>query len=111
MKMDTYYLDNWSVTEDNDPYKPPEMRGKQVQGTVVKMEVHTEKGKSRDWMGKHVLSGYIVSIKGRKVFTTNSIYVLGKIDPKYAKWSESEGYVQHLDEKEPIAWLKPAKRK
>ena len=78
------FLDKWSVIVPSDsPYTSPEGLWVALSGKVYAHPRHIN--------GKQVCTSILVESKGREVETTNTHYVLGKMDEGYEKWLESEG--------------------
>ena len=78
------FLDKWSVITPSElPYTAPEGLWVALSGKVYAHPRHIN--------GKQVCTSTLVESKGREVETTNTHYVLGKMDEGYEKWLESEG--------------------
>jgi len=78
-------INNWNITVYPllvNPCAPPEMIRKSLQGNVY--------GHPGFEDGKHIITSPIKSVDKRKITTENTIYVLGKIDPKYRKYLKKE---------------------
>lgn len=73
-------INDWSVTEEQDPYLAPEMRGTLVQGEIVS---------SGD--PKRIRTSMLIDIKGNEIETKNSRYTLGKISETYLAWMKENG--------------------
>lgn len=72
-------LENWYVSEDDNPYCPPELRQKYVSGAVY--------GNPRFSDGYRVTTSNIVSINGNKITTNSgSVYELGTPSEDYINW-------------------------
>ena len=113
-KKDIYYLDNWYMRMTGDGFTAPEMREHVVCGTVTKGEINTEdpvrRKKVEGFVGEEIMGGRIMGVQGREVHTPDSILKLGTIEGEYKEWLDSEGFTQHLNEDEPIAFGKRATR-
>jgi hypothetical protein len=89
-------LDNWSITSREvyeDPYIPPELMSKHLQGTVS--------GNPEFPDGSHIITSRIVAVYGRTVVTrTGSSYTLGEPDPSFVEWCIKKEI--NLDKENPI---------
>ena len=86
--MATYILHNWSVTERNDPYLPPEVCQRCLAGY-------------RNGEERPVITSRIVEVKGRTVTTlSGSTYILDNISADYLAWMQKNGVP--YDPNEPI---------
>ena len=76
-KKEALRLDNWSVTNNMTGYIPPECVKVYLQGFVW----------GHPHLGNSICrTSSIQEIKGRFIKTRNTLYYLGKIDPKYRRW-------------------------
>lgn len=93
-------LENWSVIGPQDPYTPPEIASKHLCGEVYG---HPD---PYHYDRKLITTSKIVKVEGRTITTlTGTVYTLGNVDPKYAKYvREDLGY--ELDFDNPIRLLK-----
>ena len=79
MDKQLVHLDNWSVvTDDRGPYAAPETITSRLSGTASGHPMHED--------GHEIVSSSIISAKGRKVETKNTIYSLGMRHPDYKDW-------------------------
>lgn len=73
-----YQIDNYSVTSKSDPYLPPELAHKQIQGQVKNHPAYKD--------GTKIITSDIIAVNGRVVKTANSEYELLTPDPKWLDW-------------------------
>lgn len=59
-----YQIDNYSVTSKSDPYLPPELARKQIQGQVKNHPAYKD--------GTKIITSDIIAVNGRVVKTANS---------------------------------------
>jgi hypothetical protein len=81
-----YVLENWSIAEEpGDVFQAPECRRKFAQGNVS--------GHPRFEDGEHIYTSTIVrhDYPNRTIYTQNSTYRLGKIDPGYVAYMKENG--------------------
>lgn len=78
-------IENWSFQQTGDAYTAPELRSRCLVGTVY--------GHPRMKDGSEIQTSEIVKInkKLRRVFTVNTAYSLGTVDPKYEAWARENG--------------------
>lgn len=77
-------LENWLVIENNDPYVPPELKDKRLQGNVY--------GHPRFEDGKWITTSSLVEldvVAGTAKTFSGSEYTLGTIDPEYDEWNKA----------------------
>lgn len=78
-------LENWSLTEDQDPFAAPEVRTKRLNGLVYGHHDFED--------GHKITTSRIESVQGRVVETlSGSTYELGDPDPDYLKWCQENGH-------------------
>lgn len=72
-------IENWYVTDDGNPYNPPEYARKMIGGEVY--------GNPRFPDGHKIVTSSITKVDGR-IVTTNSgsVYELGTPSPDYINW-------------------------
>ena len=86
-------LENWSIRLGGCRYTAPECQSSHVKGEVF--------GSPHFPDGEVVHTSNIVRIKGHRVHTCNSTYILGKPNPAYVEWCRENG-VHILIPEEPI---------
>ena len=75
-------IENWSVTDNSDGYKSPELIRKFLVGKVYG---HSD---PKQYDGKEIRTSYLVEldIEGKTARTRNTEYELGELDPGYAAY-------------------------
>lgn len=75
-------IDMWSVCfAIHDPWLAPELKGQALHGFVNDHPLFKESSPKR------VTTSPITKIDGRKIVTASgTVYILGRIEPKYRKW-------------------------
>ncbi len=87
-------IEQWYTAWATDnPYAPPEARGKSIIGLVY--------GSSKFKDGEQIKTGAIKEATGRVITTTSDeVYELGEPEPGYVEWMKKEGV--EFDEAEPV---------
>lgn len=71
--MNTYRLHRWSIVDDGDPYRAPEVRSLHLHGF-------------RDDEQNAIVTSRVMEVNGRTITTRNNIYILEDIHPEYLEW-------------------------
>ena len=88
-------LENWSAIRiPLDMYKPADMSPLQVRGLVY--------GHPNFRDGDDIVTSRLVRAEGRQVWTVNTKYILGEVDPDYLEWYRAGHPGREFDPDNPI---------
>lgn len=84
-------IECWSAMEStNDPFVAPELKNIRLRGRVFGHPVKKD--------GDLVKTSYIQGVNGKLVYTMNTVYELGEVDPEFLKWMKMMGIEFNSDE-------------
>jgi len=75
-------LENWSITNNLEPYQAPELQVKRLEGEICNDEFN----RLRD--GKYIITSRLLKLDliNNVAQTNNTEYILGKMSEEYAEW-------------------------